>query len=75
MYMDILKKIVNHYDYYKNIAVNLEWTAFDTKYYDWYRKYPVGMFITTFDFSQKNYVKENFEQAYVQTVLTYMAYA
>ena len=74
MYMDILKKIVNHYDYYKDIAVNLEWTEIHSKYYDWYKKYPVGMFITTFDFPE-DYVKNNFEQAYVQTVLTYMAYA
>lgn len=73
MYMDILKKIINHYDYYKNIAVNLEWTAFDTKYYDWYKKYPVWMYITIFDFPE-NYVKDNFEQAYVQMVLTDTAY-
>ncbi|MDE5768101.1 MAG: hypothetical protein K2H82_01825 [Oscillospiraceae bacterium] len=73
MYMDILKKIVNHYDYYKNIAVNLEWTELRTKYHDWYKQYPVGMFVTTFDFPE-NYVKDNFEQAYVQMVLTDMAH-
>ncbi|MDE7120742.1 MAG: hypothetical protein K2O42_01100 [Oscillospiraceae bacterium] len=74
MYMDILKKIVNHYDYYENIVVNLKWTELHTKYYDWYKKYPVGMFVTTVDFPE-DYVKNNFEQAYVQTALTHMAYA
>lgn len=73
MYIDTLKKIVNHYDYYRNIAVNLEWTEFSSEYYDWYKKYPIGMFISIIHFSE-NYVKENFEQAYVQTVFTYMAY-
>lgn len=73
MYIDILKKIVNHYEYYRNIAVNLEWAEFNSKYYDWFQKYPIGIFVAVCEF-QKGYVKNNFEQAYVQTVLTYMAY-
>ncbi|MCM1357738.1 MAG: hypothetical protein NC205_04020, partial [Prevotella sp.] len=67
-------QIVNNYERYKNIAVNLEWTEFNSKYYDWFKKYPVGIFVTVCDFPE-NYVKNNFEQAYVQTVLTYMAYS
>ena len=62
MYIDILKQIVNNYEYYKNIAVNLEWVEFSSKYYDWIKKYPLGMFCTVFDFSE-SYVKNNFEQA------------
>ncbi|MDE6780219.1 MAG: hypothetical protein K2J40_01985 [Ruminococcus sp.] len=73
MYIDILKKIVNNYDYYKDIAVNLEWTETYSKYYDWFKKYPIGMFVSIYDFPE-NYVRDNFEQAYVQTVLMYMAY-
>ncbi|MDE7105404.1 MAG: hypothetical protein K2O36_05940 [Ruminococcus sp.] len=73
MYADILKKIVNHYDYYKNIAVNLEWTVFNSGYYEWHKNHHVVIFVTVCDFSG-DYVKNNFEQAYVQTVLTYMAY-
>ncbi len=74
MYADILKKIVNNYKYYKNIAVNLEWVEFDSKYYEWFNNYHIGMFVTVCDFPE-DYVKNNFEQAYVQTVLTYIAYA
>lgn len=74
MYTDILKKIVNNYDYYRDIAVNLEWIESDSKYYDWFKKYPVEIFITVCYFPE-GYVKNNFEQAYVQSVLTYIAYA
>lgn len=73
MYIDILKKIVNHYEYYKNIAVNLEWAEFNSRYYDWFQKYPIGIYVAVCEF-QEGYVKDNFEQAYMQTVLTYMAY-
>ena len=34
MYIDILKQIVNNYERYKNIAVNLEWLESSSKYYD-----------------------------------------
>ncbi|MDE6087599.1 MAG: hypothetical protein K2G25_04365, partial [Oscillospiraceae bacterium] len=37
------------------------------------QKYPVWMYITIFNFPE-NYVKDNFEQAYVQMVLTDTAY-
>ncbi|MCM1315022.1 MAG: hypothetical protein NC244_06605 [Alistipes senegalensis] len=73
MYIDILKQIVNNYERYKNIAVNLEWVENYSKYYDWFKKYPLGMIVSIYDFPE-NYVRDNFEQAYVQTVLTYMAY-
>lgn len=73
MYIDILKKIVNHYDYCRNIAVNLEWAEFNSRYYDWYKNYPVGIYVTVCDFPD-GYVKNHFEQAYVQAVLTYIAY-
>ncbi len=73
MYIDILKKIVNHYDYYRNIAVNLEWTELNSRYYEWHKNHHVGIFVTVCDFPE-NYVKNNFEQAYVQAVLTYTAY-
>ncbi|MDE6501073.1 MAG: hypothetical protein K2L10_03210 [Ruminococcus sp.] len=72
MYIDILKRIVNNYEHYKNIAVNLEWAEFSSKYYDWY-EYPYGMIVTVCDFPD-GYVKNNFKQAYVQTVLCNMAY-
>lgn len=72
MYINTLKKIVNHYEYYKMIVKYLTWTQFDMKFYDWFKKYPVGLQITTFDF-QKNYVRKNFEQAYAQMVLAIMA--
>ncbi|MDE6425312.1 MAG: hypothetical protein K2K89_04130 [Ruminococcus sp.] len=72
MYIDILKKIVNNYEYYKNIAVNLEWVEFSSKFYDWY-EYPIGAYVIICDFPE-NYIKNNFEQAYVQTVLKYMDY-
>lgn len=74
MYIDILKKIVNHYEYYRNIAENLEWTEFNSRYYEWHKNHRVGIFVTVCDFPE-GYVKNNFEQAYVQTVLTYIAYA
>lgn len=74
MYIDILKKIVNNYKYYKDIAINLEWIKADSKYYDWYKKYPIGMFANIINFPE-NYVKNNFERAYVQTVLTGMAWS
>lgn len=73
MYIDILKKIVNHYDYYRNIAVNLEWTELNSRYYEWHKHHNVGVYVTLCDFP-KGYVKNNFEQAYVQAVLTYTAY-
>lgn len=73
MYADTLKKIVNNYERYKNIAVNLEWTQLNSRYYEWHKQHNVGIFVTVCDFS-KSYVKNNFEQAYVQAVLTYMAY-
>lgn len=73
MYADILKKIVNHYDYYRNIAVNLEWTEFNSKYYEWRKNHRIGVFITLCDFPD-GYVRNNFEQAYVRAVLTYTAY-
>ncbi|MDE6425311.1 MAG: hypothetical protein K2K89_04125 [Ruminococcus sp.] len=73
MYIDILKQIVNNYERYKSIAVNLEWTEFNSRYYEWFNHH-VGIFVTVCDFP-KGYVKNNFEQAYVQTVLTYMAYS
>ena len=72
MYIDILKQIVNNYERYKKIAVNLEWVEFNSKFYNWY-EYPHGMIVTVCDFP-KNYVKENSEQAYVQAVLCNMAY-
>ena len=74
MYIDILKQIVNNYERYKNIAVNLEWAEFNSKYYEWFNNHHIEMFVTICDF-QEGYVKNNFEQAYVQTVLTYIAYA
>ena len=73
MYVDILKKIVNNYEYYKNIAVNLEWVESSSKYYDWVNEYSIiGIYVTVCNFPE-NYIKNNFEQAYVQTVLTFMA--
>ena len=73
MYIDILKQIVNNYERYKNIAVNLEWLESSSKYYDWVNEYTIiGIYVTVCDFPE-NYIKNNFEQAYVQTVLTYMA--
>ncbi|MBD5158865.1 MAG: hypothetical protein HDT23_01285 [Ruminococcus sp.] len=72
MYADILKKIVNNYEYYKNIAVNLECVEFSSKFYDWY-EYPVGAYVTICNFPN-GYIKNNFEQAYVQTILRYMYY-
>lgn len=74
MYIDILKQIVNNYEYYKSIAVNLEWTEFNSRYYEWSKKYPVGIFIIICEFPE-GYIKDNFEQAYVQTVLSNMTYS
>lgn len=34
MYIDILKRIINNYEHYKSIAVNLEWTEFNSRYYE-----------------------------------------
>lgn len=73
MYADTLKKIVNNYEYYKNIAVNLEWIEFNSRYYDWYKKYPVGISVSIYEFPE-GYIKDNFEKAYTQTVLLQMAY-
>lgn len=73
MYIDILKNIVNNYDCYKDIAVNLEWIETDSEYYDWFKKYPLGMIVSIYDFP-KNYVRDNFEKAYTQVVLLQMAY-
>lgn len=74
MYIDILKKIVNNYDYYRGIAVNLECAEFNSRYYEWFKNHHVGIYVTVCDFPE-GYVKNNFEQAYVQAVLAYMAYA
>ncbi|MCM1507807.1 MAG: hypothetical protein NC177_11835 [Ruminococcus flavefaciens] len=74
MYADILKNIVNNYERYRNIAVNLKWTDFNSRYYDWYKKYPVGIYGVICEFPE-GYVKNKFEQAYVQTVLTKMSYS
>lgn len=75
MYIDILKKIVNNYDYYRDIAVNLEFAEFNSRHYDWVNEYTIiGIYVTVCDFPE-GYVKNNFEQAYVQAVLAYMAYA
>lgn len=74
MYTDILKKIVNNYDYYKDIAVNLEWAESRSEYYDWTVKaYTIGMNVRIYDFPE-NYVRDNFEKAYTQAVLSDMAY-
>ena len=73
MYIDILKKIVNNYDYYRDIAVNLEFAEFNSRYYEWFKNHHVGIYVTVCDFPE-GYVKNNFEQAYVQSVLCSMAY-
>ncbi|MDE6834341.1 MAG: hypothetical protein K2J39_08895, partial [Ruminococcus sp.] len=65
-------KIVNNYEYYKNIAVNLEWVETASKFYDWVNEYYIiGIYVIVCNFPT-NYIKNNFERAYVQTVLTYM---
>ena len=74
MYIDILKQIVNNYECYKNIAVNLEWAEIQSSGYNWYKKYPVGIYGIICEFPE-GYIKDNFEQAYVQTVLSQMAYS
>ena len=74
MYTDILKKIVNNYEYYRDIAVNLEWAESRSEYYDWTVKvYTIGMNVRIYDFPE-NYVRNNFEKAYTQAVLSDMAY-
>ena len=72
MYTDILKKIINNYEYYKNIAVNLEWVETESKFYDWVNSIN-GIYFIVCNFPE-NHVKNNFEQAYVQTILKYMDY-
>lgn len=74
MYIDILKKIINNYEHYRDIAVNLEWVETNSKHYDLtVKNHALGMFIRIYDFPE-NYVKENFEKAYTQTVLSDMAF-
>lgn len=67
-YLEKLMKIINHYDVYKQIAVNLEWVDAEEKHMLLYYKYPLGFSADFYKFP-KGYLKDNFENAYVQSVL------
>lgn len=70
MYADILKQIVNNYERYKNIAVNLEKVDYKCQFYDWSDWYTVSveLMVTIYEFPE-NYVRNNFDKAYVRMVL------
>lgn len=74
MYIDILKQIINNYERFKEIAVNLECVVVNSVHLDWYKKYPVGITVDIINFPE-GYVKNNFEKAYVQAVMSYIAWA
>ena len=73
-YMTHLKSIINHYDMYKKIAVPLKWEETRTAYCDasQYRR-EIYLRLYTVQF-RKGYLQTNFAEAFVQTMLTMMAY-
>lgn len=73
LFLEKLKKIVNHYEVYKQIAVNLEWADVQEKHMTLYSEYPLAFTADFYKFP-KGYLKDNFEAAYVQSVLMNMGY-
>lgn len=66
MYIDQLNKIVNNYDKLKKIAENIVWLDINERHFYWQHQY-LGIDAHLYDFPQ-NYVKDNFEDAYVRAV-------
>ena len=71
-YMKILKNVVNNYEEYKEIAVPLKWIDSVSNYYYTSRN-ETHMHLYTIEFPT-GYLKNNFGDAFVQAVLTVMAY-
>lgn len=66
MYINQLNEIVDCYDKLKIIAENIVWLDINERHFYWHKSY-VGIYAHLYDFPQ-NYVKDNFEDAYVRAV-------
>ena len=74
-YITQLQSIINNYEKYKEIAVPLKWAETQTSYCDasCYRKEVyLGLYTVRFE---TGYLQEHFSEAFVQMMLTMMAYS
>lgn len=68
-----LSGFLNSYEAYKERAIKLEWIEVKEEHVDWSKKYPLGIMIDVLQFP-KDYVGNNFTDAYVRGILSSMAY-
>ena len=55
MYIDKLKHIINHYDKFKQIALDLKWITINESHFEWFNKYPdvAGILMHLYEFPEK----------------------
>lgn len=64
-----LRGVLNHFDRYEQLAVQLPWIEIQEEHVDWFHKYPCGILISVFRFPE-GYVENHFLSAYVRCVLS-----
>lgn len=68
-----LSEIVNRFDVFKVIALNMEWIEISELHEDWFRSYPLGIMIDLYHFP-KGYVKKYFKECYIRCRIAETAY-
>lgn len=68
-----LSEIINHFDTFKEIALNMNWIKITELHKDWYRNYPLGIMIDLYHFP-KSYVEKYFKECYIRCRIAETAY-
>ena len=66
--MAMLNSVINSYEKFAQIAVEIPWFPVTEQHDDWSDTYPLGIYVDLVHFP-KEYVEANFLEAYVRTML------